>query len=66
MNADDARSRGIAEGDLVRVFNARGAFLSAVRLSTDILPGVAAIATGAWFDPCDLGADQPAGTPWEP
>lgn len=51
MNADDARSRGIGEGDLVRVFNARGAFLSAARLSADILPGVAAIATGAWFDP---------------
>lgn len=51
MNTEDARSRGIAEGDLVRVFNARGAFLSAVRLDADILAGVAAIATGAWFDP---------------
>ncbi|MCC7319717.1 MAG: molybdopterin-dependent oxidoreductase [Rubellimicrobium sp.] len=51
MNAGDARTRGIADGDLVRVFNARGAFLAAARLGADILPGVAAIATGAWFDP---------------
>jgi biotin/methionine sulfoxide reductase len=37
----------------VRVFNERGAFLAAVRIagSDTLLPGVAQIATGAWYDP---------------
>lgn len=51
LNPEDARARGIVEGDVVKVFNGRGAFLAGVILSDNIRPGVVQIATGAWFDP---------------
>lgn len=55
LNREDARARGIHDGDVVRVFNDRGAFLAGVILSDDIRPGVAQIATGAWYDPLEPG-----------
>ncbi|MBX8509788.1 molybdopterin guanine dinucleotide-containing S/N-oxide reductase [Pseudomonas cichorii] len=51
LNRSDAQARGISEGDVVKVFNERGAFLAGVIVSDDIRPGVVQIATGAWFDP---------------
>ncbi|MFN8533435.1 MAG: molybdopterin-dependent oxidoreductase [Dehalococcoidia bacterium] len=53
LRRDEAAARGIAAGDVVRVFNDRGAFLAAAILSDDLRPGVVQIATGAWFDPDD-------------
>ena len=53
MHEDDAADRGIADGDLVRVFNDRGACLAGVRLTRDVLRGVAVLATGAWLDSRD-------------
>lgn len=47
----DAQARGISEGDVVRLFNDRGACLAAAKITEDLVPGVAIIATGAWFDP---------------
>jgi biotin/methionine sulfoxide reductase len=47
----DAAARGIADGDVVRVFNDRGAFLAGAVLVDHLLPGVVQIATGAWYDP---------------
>ena len=40
MNADDARPRGIAEGDQVRVFNPRGDILLRARVDGTVQPGV--------------------------
>jgi len=57
INSDDAATRGIADGDLVRVFNGRGSCLCGAQVSQDIMPGVLVIATGAWFDP-DLAGDS--------
>jgi biotin/methionine sulfoxide reductase len=51
----DAAARGLATGDVVRVFNDRGACLAGVVVSDGILPGVAAMATGAWMDPAVPG-----------
>ncbi len=51
INAEDARVRGIRQGDIVRVFNDRGAVLAGAILSTEIRPGVAQLSTGAWYDP---------------
>ena len=45
----DAQTRGIRTGDLLRVFNDRGACRARARVSDDILPGVVALPTGAWF-----------------
>ena len=53
MNPGDAASRGIAEGDIARVFNDRGACLAGVVVSDAIRPGVVELAPGAWFDPVD-------------
>ena len=59
LHADDAAARGVAAGDVVRVFNDRGACLAGVRLSRDLLPGVAVLATGAWLDqPDGQGVDN--------
>jgi biotin/methionine sulfoxide reductase len=49
----DAAERGIADGDVVKVFNSRGACLAGVRLSAALRPGVVQLSTGAWFDPAD-------------
>lgn len=51
MNTEDAKSRGIGSGDLIRIFNGRGSCISAARLSDKVLPGAAMMATGAWYDP---------------
>jgi biotin/methionine sulfoxide reductase len=51
MNAEDARERGLGTGDIVRVYNSRGAFISAVITADSLRRGVAQIATGAWYDP---------------
>ena len=53
LHADDAAERGIAAGDVVRVFNDRGACLAGVQLTRDMLRGVAVLATGAWLDARD-------------
>ncbi len=51
----DAASRGLADGDVVRVFNARGAFLAGLKIDEGLRPGVVVIATGAWYDPLARG-----------
>jgi biotin/methionine sulfoxide reductase len=57
MHPDDARARSIVDGDIVRVFNDRGACLAAVRISTALRKGVVQLPTGAWFDPLDPAVD---------
>jgi biotin/methionine sulfoxide reductase len=51
INPHDASRRGIADDDLVRLFNDRGSCISAALLDPSLRPGVAMIATGAWYDP---------------
>ncbi|MCS3430664.1 molybdopterin-dependent oxidoreductase [Klebsiella sp. BIGb0407] len=53
MNPQDAELRGVSEGDVVRVFNQRGAILAGIHISSQIIPGVVQISTGAWYDPLD-------------
>ncbi len=55
INRADAAVRGIADGDVVRVFNDRGAILAGAVLTDDLRPGVVQIATGAWYDPAEPG-----------
>jgi biotin/methionine sulfoxide reductase len=51
MHPQDAADRGIAAGDVVKVYNDRGACLAGAVLTTAIRPGVVRLPTGAWFDP---------------
>lgn len=54
INPQDALAKGIKDGDLVRVFNSRGAFLAGAILSDALRPNVLQIATGAWYDFLDV------------
>jgi len=58
INPADAAARRIGDGDIVRVFNDRGACLAAAVLDPGVMPNVAVMATGAWFDPADT-PDEP-------
>jgi biotin/methionine sulfoxide reductase len=55
LNPADAAARGIADGDVVRVFNARGEILAGAVLDDGVRRGVASLATGAWYDPAEPG-----------
>ncbi|EMO0474004.1 molybdopterin guanine dinucleotide-containing S/N-oxide reductase [Pluralibacter gergoviae] len=50
LHPDDARARGINDGDLVRVWNARGQVLAGAVVSDGIRPGVICLHEGAWPD----------------
>ncbi|MFL9823602.1 molybdopterin dinucleotide binding domain-containing protein [Rhodoplanes sp. SY1] len=52
---DDAAARGLRDGDIVRVFNARGACLAGVVIDAGLAAHVAVMPTGAWFDPSPAG-----------
>ncbi|OBB60623.1 molybdopterin oxidoreductase [Mycobacterium sp. 852013-51886_SCH5428379] len=53
MHPDDAAARGLSAGDVVRVFNDRGACLAGVVIDDGLRPRVVQLPTGAWFDPAD-------------
>ena len=55
INPVDARGRGIADGDLVRLFNARGSCLAGAIVTDAVAPGVVRLSCGAWYDPVDAG-----------
>jgi len=55
INPLDAAARNIHDGDVVRVFNDRGAILAGAKLSVELRRGVVQIATGAWYDPLEPG-----------
>lgn len=54
INPSDAHRRGLQGGEVVRVFNDRGACLAGCRIEPALSDGVVVMATGAWFAP---GAD---------
>ena len=51
INTEDAKELGIKQGDLVRVYNARGEILAGANVSDGIMRGVVQIFEGAWYDP---------------
>jgi len=54
INAEDARSRGIAMHDIVKVYNDRGAVLCAADVTEAMAPGVAhSCASSASYDPLE-------------
>jgi biotin/methionine sulfoxide reductase len=63
LNPIDALERNIKDGDLVRLFNSRGACLAGAVVSEDIRLGCAELATGAWYDPNPAGDLDRAGNP---
>jgi anaerobic dimethyl sulfoxide reductase subunit A len=57
LHPADAGPRGIADGDLVRVFNARGTVVLPARVTERIAQGAVSIKEGAWFTPDGEGTD---------
>ena len=55
INTEDAAARGIKDGDLVRLFNDRGACLAGAIVTDDVRPGAIRLYTGAWYDPVEGG-----------
>jgi biotin/methionine sulfoxide reductase len=63
LNPADAAARGIAAGDVVRVFNDRGACLAGAVITDSIAPGCVQLPTGAWYDPAEPGGLDRHGNP---
>jgi biotin/methionine sulfoxide reductase len=59
LHPADAAARGITDGDIVRLYNERGACLAGAVLSNALRRGVVQLSTGAWYDPQDPAADRP-------
>lgn len=58
INAGDAQARGIKNGEVVRVFNDRGEVRIPAQVTQRIMPGVAILPHGAWYDPDSEGIDK--------
>ena len=66
MHPQDAAARGIRAGDVVRVYNDRGACLAGVRIDDGVRRGVIVLPTGAWYDPLvpgEIGTLEKHGNP---
>lgn len=63
IHPDDAAARGISDGDVIRVFNDRGACLAGATVTDDIRRGVIQLQTGAWYDPEQPGGMDRHGNP---
>ena len=59
LHPEDAAAHGLAAGDVVKVWNDRGACLAGVRISETVRRGVVQLSTGAWYDP-DVPGDEAA------
>ena len=55
INSKAAEKLGIKNGDLVRVYNARGEVIAGAKLDPDIREDVVQIYEGAWYDPEQFG-----------
>ncbi|MFG5381753.1 trimethylamine-N-oxide reductase TorA [Yoonia sp. R2-816] len=55
INTADAAARGIADGDVVRVYNDRGALLAGAVVTDDIRRGVLKVSEGGWYSPAEPG-----------
>lgn len=55
LHPTDAQQRTLNTGDVVRVFNDRGACLAGVIIDDQVRQGVVQMSTGAWFDPLEPG-----------
>jgi biotin/methionine sulfoxide reductase len=60
LSREDADERGIAAGDIGRIWNDRGETYAGADVRDDVIRGVALLATGAWYTPLDPGT---AGSP---
>ncbi|MBB4302936.1 trimethylamine-N-oxide reductase (cytochrome c) [Rhodobium orientis] len=55
IHPDAAEARGIADGDVVRIFNDRGAVLAGAVVTDRMKSDVIRLQEGAWYDPAEPG-----------
>jgi biotin/methionine sulfoxide reductase len=55
IHPTDAAARSISDGDVVRLFNDRGACLAGAVITDCIAAGILKLSTGAWWDPEEPG-----------
>ena len=55
INPVDAAARGIENGDVVNVYNDRGAFLAGAYVTERVMPGAVSVDHGAKYDPIVAG-----------
>jgi trimethylamine-N-oxide reductase (cytochrome c) len=58
INPQDAQARSIRDGDIVKVYNQRGAILGGARVTQRIIPGALSQDHGARHDPLTEGLDR--------
>jgi Tat-targeted selenate reductase subunit YnfE len=63
MHPDDARARGLRDGQPVRVFNALGEVHVPLRITADLRRGIATLAKGLWRSSTLNGAPRPRWCP---
>lgn len=57
MHPEDAKARGVRDGDAVLVYNDRGRVRVPARVTERVVRGVAAMPQGAWYTPDEDGTD---------
>jgi anaerobic dimethyl sulfoxide reductase subunit A len=57
LSREDAASRGVVDGDKVRIYNDRGTMIAPVKVTDRIMPGVVSLDAGAWYRPDEQGVD---------
>lgn len=63
MNSNDAKKRGIVNGDIVKVKSRHGVVIRPVYITERMMPGVATLGEGAWVDKDDeTGIDKAGAT----
>lgn len=58
IHPEDAEVRGIIQGDMVQVFNARGMVEIPAVITRRIIPGTVAMSQGGWYTPDEKGVDH--------